>query len=50
MEKKDLQEKLANLRGQQKQVEANWAKVQGAIEFCESLLEDKPKEKTEDKK
>ena len=49
MEKKDLQEKLDNLRGQQKQVEANWTKIQGAIEFCESLLEDKPKEK-EDKK
>ena len=49
MEKKDLQEKLDNLRGQQKQVEANWTKIQGAIEFCESLLEDKEEVK-EDKK
>ena len=31
MEKKELQEKLDNLRAQQKQIEANWAKVQGAI-------------------
>ena len=49
MENKDLQEKLDNLKTQQKQIEANWAKVQGAIEFCESLIETKEEVK-EDKK
>ena len=49
MDKKELQEKLDNLKTQQKQVEANWTKVQGAIEFCESLMEDKEEVK-EDKK
>ena len=34
------QEKLENLRLQQKQTEAAWAKIQGAIEFCEAMLEE----------
>ena len=52
MKKDKLQEKLENLKTQQKQVEANWAKIQGAMEFCESLMEDdKEKEVVkEDKK
>lgn len=38
--KETLSDKLENLKVQQKQCEANWAKIQGAIEFCESLLEE----------
>ena len=39
-----LKEKLDNLKMQQKQIEANWSKVQGAMEFCEGLLEEKADE------
>ena len=44
MNKEELQGRLENLRLQQKQAEATWSKIQGAIEFCESLMEDKSKE------
>ena len=49
MENKELKEKLDNLKTQQKQIEASWSKIQGAIEFCESLMENKEEVK-EDKK
>ena len=40
MNRKELQEKLENLKLQQKQAEATWSKIQGAIEFCEALFEE----------
>ena len=40
MNKKSLKEKLENLRLQKKQAEAAWTKIQGAIEFCEAMLEE----------
>ena len=42
MNKDALNEKLENLKMQLKQLEANWSKVQGAIEFCEGLINEKP--------
>tara|TARA_Y100000593_G_C4044828_1_gene206927 strand:+ start:325 stop:486 length:162 start_codon:yes stop_codon:yes gene_type:complete len=38
-----LEEKLVNLKAQQAQVEQAYTKVQGAIEFCESLIKEKGK-------
>ena len=40
MDKKSLKEKLENLRLQQRQAEATWTKIQGAMEFCEAMLEE----------
>jgi len=40
MNKEQLQERLENLKLQQKQAEVGWSKIQGAIEFCESLLKE----------
>ena len=41
MKKDELNDKLETLNAQLKQVETTWMKVQGAIEFCNALLEEK---------
>ena len=37
-----LEMRLTNLKQQQTQLESAYQKVQGAIEFCEALMEAKP--------
>ena len=41
MTKSEIHEKLETLNTQLKSVESTWMKVQGAIEFCNALLEEK---------
>ena len=41
MTKSEINEKLETLNTQLKSVESTWMKVQGAIEFCNALLEEK---------
>ena len=45
MKKDELNDKLETLNAQLKQVETTWMKVQGAIEFCNALLEEKEESK-----
>lgn len=40
MNREQLKDKLDNLMIQQRQAEAAWSKIQGAIEFCKGLLEE----------
>tara|TARA_B100000700_G_C14864090_1_gene770048 strand:+ start:534 stop:716 length:183 start_codon:yes stop_codon:yes gene_type:complete len=45
-----IAEKLENLKAQLKQIETTYAKVQGAIEFCQALLEEEIQESLEKNK
>ena len=45
MTKSEINEKLETLNTQLKSVESTWMKVQGAIEFCNALLEEKEESK-----
>ena len=49
MEIKVLNEKLKNLETQKIQLEQTYSKVQGAIEFCNSLIKEIENPKEEDK-
>ena len=46
----ELKEKLENLKKQQEQAKEVYIKVQGAIEFCQSLIEEQESSKEEKKK
>jgi molecular chaperone GrpE (heat shock protein) len=48
--KSGIAEKLENLKAQLSQIETTYAKVQGAIEFCQALLEEEIQESLKENK